>query len=232
MYHLHILGIEVQVAQSIINMWYIMLVLTMIAIGINLYMRAGGFKLIPENGFQIGVEYFVEFFYNISKDTMGEKNMDLAPFIGSTSVFLLLSNMVGLFGIRKVPTTDFSVALGFALATFILVQSYQIRAHKLSGYAKELFMPFPVMLPLNILEKITPVLSMSLRLFGNITAGVIIMELIYESLRNLWIPAMAFIPVPLHFYFDIFDGFLQTMVYIILTMELTANATAVMEAEH
>lgn len=232
MYHLELFGIEVQIAQSIINMWYIMCILILFALGVNLYMRVGGFKLIPENMFQIGIEYFVEFFYTISRETMGEKNIELAPYIGSTAIFLLLSNMVGLFGIRKVPTTDYSVALGFALATFILVQTYQLKYHKVSGYFKELFEPLPILFPLNIMEKITPVLSMSLRLFGNITAGVIIMELLYDSLRKLWIPAMAFIPVPLHFYFDIFDGFLQTMVFVILTMELTANATSVMESEH
>jgi F-type H+-transporting ATPase subunit a len=119
------------------------------------------------------------------------------------------------------------VALGFALTTFFVVQSYQLRAHGIKNYFKEMVEPFPLFLPLNILEKVTPVLSMSLRLFGNITAGVIIMELVYSALRGISIFAMAFIPVPLHFYFDIFDGFIQTMVFVILTMELTANATAV-----
>lgn len=227
MYEIEILGIQIQLAQSIINMWYIMVVLIILALAVNTYIKWGGFKQMPESRFQLGIEAIVEFFYDFSKSTMGEKNADLAPYIASTAIFLLLSNLVGLVGVRKVPTTDYSVALGFALTTFIVVQSHQLRAHGTKGYFKELFEPFPIFFPLNIIEKFTPVLSMSLRLFGNITAGVIIMELVYGALRGISIYAMAFIPVPLHFYFDIFDGFIQTMVFVILTMELTANATAV-----
>lgn len=227
MHEIEVFGIQIQLAQSIINMWYIMAVLTVLALAVNTYVKWGGFKQMPESKLQLGIEAFVEFFYDISRSTMGEKNAELAPYIASTAIFLMLSNLVGLIGVRKVPTTDYSVALGFALTTFIVVQSHQMRAHGTKGYFKELFEPFPVFLPLNIIEKFTPVLSMSLRLFGNITAGVIIMELVYSALRSISVFAMAFIPVPLHFYFDIFDGFIQTMVFIILTMELTANATAV-----
>ena len=227
MYEIEVFGIQIQIAQSIINMWYIMAFLTVLALGVNIYIKRGGFKQMPESKLQLSIEAFVEFFYDISRSTMGERNIGLAPYIGTIGIFLLLSNLVGLFGIRKVPTTDYSVALGFAMTTFFVVQSNQLRAHGIKGYFKELFQPFPVFLPLNILEKIIPILSLSLRLFGNITAGVIIMELVYSALRSISIFAMAFIPVPLHFYFDIFDGFLQTMVFVILTMEFTANATAI-----
>ncbi|MHB1393273.1 MAG: F0F1 ATP synthase subunit A [Clostridia bacterium] len=226
MYELELFGIQVQIAQSIFNMWLIMGALTLIALGVNIHIKRGGFKMVPEDNTQLSIEAFVEFFYDISRSTMGEENIGLAPYIATIAIFLMLSNLIGLFGIRKVPTTDYSVALGFALTTFIVVQTHQFRAHGAKGYFRELFEPFPIFLPLNILEKVTPVLSMSLRLFGNITAGVIIMELAYSALRSISIFAMAFIPVPLHFYFDIFDGFIQTMVFVILTMELTANATA------
>ena len=227
MHEIEVFGIQVQLAQSVINMWYIMAVLTVMALNVNIYMRLGGFKKLPDSKLQLGIEAFVEFFYNLSRNTMGERNIGLAPYIGSIGIFIMLSNLVGMFGIRKVPTTDYSVALGFAIATFFVIQSHQLSAHGIKGYFKELFEPFPFFLPLKILEKITPVLSMSLRLFGNITAGVIIMELVYGALRGISVFAMAFIPIPLHFYFDIFDGFIQTMVFVILTMELTANATAV-----
>jgi len=227
MHEFDIFGLHVQLAQSIINMWLIMGALTVIALWINIYIRRGGFKMIPESNIQLVIEGLVEFCYNISRSTMGEKNVGLAPYIGSIAVFLLFSNLVGLLGIRKVPTTDYSVTLGFALTTFIVVQTHQFKAHGFKGYFKELIEPFPLFLPLNILEKFTPILSMSLRLFGNITAGVIILELVYSSLRSISVFAMAFVPVPLHLYFDIFDGILQTMVFVILTMELTANATAV-----
>lgn len=236
MFEFNIMGLNVFIAKSIVNMWIIMLLMIGFAAFVNISLRKGKFKLQPESKFQILVGYYVDATYSICEGTMGKRNMDLAPYIGSFALLLLLLNMSGLFGFKKIPTTDYSVTLGFALATFFIVQSHSIRAHGVGGYFKEIFEPYPVMLPLNILDKVTPVLSLSLRLFGNITAAFIIMELVYEFLGSVsekllsFIPApilMALVPVPLHFYFDVFDALIQTAVFVILTMELTANATAI-----
>ena len=60
--------------------------------------------------------------------------------------------------------------------------------------------------------------SLSLRLFGNMTAAVIIMDLAYSSLNKLsWIAQVA-IPIPLHVYFDLFDGTIQMVIFVMLTM--------------
>lgn len=74
------------------------------------------------------------------------------------------------------------------------------------------------MLPLNIIERIMLPVSLSLRLFGNMTAAYIIMELIYSSLGSLNPFAQLVIPVPLHIYFDVFDGTIQMIIFIMLTM--------------
>jgi len=226
MENINLFGLDVFISKSIINMWIIMLFLIIFAAVVSYFIHSGKFKLIPESKFQIAVEYFVNMIYSVCEDTMGKKNMGLAPYIGTLAIFLLTMNMSGLIGFRKIPTTDYSVTLGLALATFVIVQTYQLKVHGIGGYIKELFHPFPLMFPLNLLEKVTPVLSMSLRLFGNITAGLIIMELVYEALGHFFRYSMAFIPVPLHFYFDIFDAVIQTMVFVILTMEFVARATA------
>lgn len=61
-------------------------------------------------------------------------------------------------------------------------------------------------------------LSLSLRLFGNMLSATIIMELLYEALGHVsWIAQIG-IPVPLHFYFDIFDGTIQMVIFVMLTM--------------
>lgn len=231
MHHINLFGIEVQLAQSIVGMWYVMGVLIVFGLIVNTAIRQGKFKLVPESKFQIFVEGFVEFIYNSVKGTMGERNMALAPYIGTLSLLLLLSNMAGLFAFKKIPTSDYAVCLGFAIATFLVVQASQLKAHKLKGYFEELFEPVPFLFPLKIIEKFTPVLSMSLRLFCNITAGFIVMELVYGATVKMWlskwVPMSALIPVPLHFYFDIFDAGVQTLVFVMLTMVLTANATEV-----
>ena len=145
---------------------------------------------------------------------------------------MLACNLSGLFAIPKIPTSDYSVTLGLAISTFFFVQFNLLRVHKVKGYFMELFEPIPALFPLKILEKFTPVLSMSLRLFCNMAAGYIVLELIYDSLKGISLPFlknvpvfMAFFPIPLHFYFDVFDSVIQTVVFVMLTMVLTAIAT-------
>ena len=222
-----VFGIQVELAQSIINMWKIMGVLIVFALIV--YFKVKKFKAIPDSKFQIFIEGFVDFIYGATRDNMGQRNIGLAPYVGSLALLLLGCNVSGLFAFKKIPTTDYSVTLGLAIATFLLVQYNQIKVHKVKGYFLELFDPIPALFPLKILEKFTPVLSMSLRLFCNITAGLIVLEIVYSALNHLTfgpIPiGMAFIPVPLHFYFDLFDSVIQTIVFTMLTMVLTAIAT-------
>jgi len=229
---LSILGVNVEISMSIIVMWVIMAVLIAFALFVYYCVKSGKFKMIPESRFQICVEGFVEFIYAQVKDNMGARNVYLAPYIGSLGMLLIACNLSGLFAAPKIPTSDYSVTLGLAITTFLFVQYNTFRVHKVKGYFMELFEPIPALFPLKILEKFTPVLSMSLRLFCNMAAGYIVMELIYSSLKTLALPFLkgvpvflAFLPVPLHFYFDVFDSVIQTVVFVMLTMVLTAIAT-------
>ena len=74
------------------------------------------------------------------------------------------------------------------------------------------------MLPLNIIERIMLPVSLSLRLFGNILAASFIVELVYESLDKIaWIAQIG-LPIPLHAYFYVFDGTIQMVIFVMLTM--------------
>ena len=75
----------------------------------------------------------------------------------------------------------------------------------------------PFMAPLNIVGALTNPFSLAFRLFGNIIGGMVIMGLVYTAVPIL-------IPVPLHFYFDIFSGVLQTFIFIMLTLTFIAMA--------
>jgi len=125
--------------------------------------------------------------------------------------------MVGLFGIKP-PTSDFSVSLGIALTTFFVIQGHTIKKLGLWGYFKGYASPVPLLLPINIMERIMLPISLSLRLFGNIFAATMIMELLYGALTGLNFIAAIGLPIPFHFYFDIFDGTIQMIIFVMLTM--------------
>ena len=85
--------------------------------------------------------------------------------------------------------------------------------HYFLGYGQ----PMLMMLPINVIERVMLPVSLSLRLFGNILAASFLVELVYESLDKIaWIAQIG-LPVPLHAYFDIFDGVIQAYVFVFLT---------------
>jgi F-type H+-transporting ATPase subunit a len=65
------------------------------------------------------------------------------------------------------------------------------------------------MFPFKLMEYVTKPLSLCLRLFGNIVAAFLIMELIYHF--------MGLIAAPFSAYFDFFDGILQAYIFVFLT---------------
>lgn len=196
---------------NIIIQWVIIFLLLILSIFLT-----RNLKKIPDKR-QSVAEVLVEYTKNFVESTMGEKYLGLMPYIGSLVAFLLLMNLVGLVGFEP-PTMDYSVALGMALTTFIVIQGYTIKkiglGHYFLGYTKPVFF----LLPMNILERVLLPVSLSLRLFGNMTAAATIMGIVYKTLGGISFFTQLAIPVPLHVYFDVFDGAVQMVVFTMLSM--------------
>ncbi|MBK1811432.1 F0F1 ATP synthase subunit A [Clostridium sp. YIM B02505] len=173
-------------------------------------------KKIPDKK-QTVLEAIYEFVNNTVVDNMGESFKSFVPYIGTIGVYLLFLNLIGLLGFKP-PTMNINVVISFSLMTFLLVHGTAIKrvgfGHYLGGYAK----PFWPMLPLNILERAILPVSLSLRLFGNILAGTVLVELIYYALHHISWFAQLGIPILFHGYFDIFDGLIQMVIFVMLTM--------------
>lgn len=163
---------------------------------------------------------------NYTQSNMGQKaGRKFSPFITSVFIYMFVSNISGLVGLQP-PTGNFSVTLGFALVTWVLIQATKIKENGFVGFIKGFFEPFPPFVIPNLFGTIAPLVSMSLRLFGNITSGAVIMTLLYQFTGWLssFIPyiggfnIISLIVTPwLHMYFDLFSGFLQSFLFISLT---------------
>ena len=141
---------------------------------------------------------------------------------------LFLSFIIGITGLPT-PMTNLAVPFTFALVTFALIHYTSIRYTKIH-YFKRFVDPLPVFLPMNLLSMWAPLLSMTLRMFGNAVVGWVLLGLLNTGLETLSANLFSFIPqgpntlffVPiatplLHAYFDLFSGFVQTMVFTFLT---------------
>jgi len=150
----------------------------------------------------------------------------LSPYIASLFLYIFVSNIAGLLSL-KTPTSNFSVTVALAAITVVLIERYAIKFNGAKQYAKSLFEPLAPFVVINIISKLSTLASLSLRLFGNIISGSIIMELIYQMLAvisskipligNINPVALIVAPV-LHFYFDLFSGFMQAFLFITLSI--------------
>ncbi len=206
-----VFGFEIGITEGIIVQWAFILLLLLFS-----FYSTRNLTEIP-NKLQHYLEMFVEFVNEFVVDNMGKDKAGFAPFIGSLILFLFLMNVVGLVGFEP-PTKDLSVTIGMALITFIVIQGYTIKKHGLLGYFGGFLKPMAILLPTNIMERIMLPVSLSVRLFGNILAATFIVQLLYSVLGKISPIAQLVIPIPFQFYFDVFDGTIQMVIFVMLTM--------------
>jgi F-type H+-transporting ATPase subunit a len=176
-------------------------------------------------GIQGVAELIVELIYNFVRGNMGAANLVYAPLIGTMFMFLAVGSALGLFGFRAV-TADMNATFAMGILVFFIIQGSAIHKKGVGGYLKSFGEPYPFMLPIKVMEEFTFPISLSFRIFGNIFAGVIIMELCMEALHYLsesivHLPIPLFqvgIPMPLNLFFDAFEPLLQAFVFTMLTM--------------
>ena len=173
---------------------------------------------------EIGVNYFD----NFAKDLAGPAMPNFGGFIMGVAVYLFIAFIFGLTGLPS-PVTYMAVPLSLGLTTFILIHVTSIRYTKWK-YFKRYIDPIPIFLPINLISMWAPLLSLTLRLFGNAIAGWALLTIVESGLTSLSQQLFAFMqtewsgvflaPIPLallHAYFDLFSGLIQTVVFISLT---------------
>ncbi len=176
----------------------------------------------------------VKFFDNLTAEMMGIHFKGYGGFVMAIAVYLFLAFIFGLTGLPS-PVTNLAVPLTLALVTFVLIHATSVKYTKWK-YFKRYVDPFPVMLPINLISMWAPLLSMTLRMFGNALAGWTLMSIVYWALGQLsgmifsfidsaWnqIFIAPFITPVLHAYFDLFSGLIQTVIFLFLTMINISN---------
>ncbi len=163
--------------------------------------------------FQNIVDLVVEMLGNMVDGLMGTNAKRFVNYISSIFIFILISNISGLFGLRP-PTADYGVTLPLALFTFCIIHYCGIKKNKTKHFTN-LFQPVALLFPINVISEVATPLSLSVRLFGNIMSGTVLMGLVYGMFP---IFAKLGIPAVMHIYFDIFSGCIQAYVFCMLTM--------------
>ena len=164
------------------------------------------------------------------EDNLGRIHPYVAPLAISLFFFILFCNWIELLPteindpevhLTPAPTADVNLTYALALLTMVSVWVYGIRQRGVKGYFSHFLQPFPILLPLNILEELIKPLTLALRLFGNIFAGGIMLSLIaLIPVYVLWAPNLIWK------LFDMFIGGIQAFIFALLTVLYFAMAGA------
>ena len=189
---------------------------------------------------QVIFEKLITMLNNLVRDTMGEHNMRFAPYIGTLFLSSIFCTLIGMTQILPSATKDLSVTLAWALVTTGMVWYNNIKNFGFGTWLKGFTEPIVVMTPMNIVSEIAQPISLAFRHFGNVAGGGVLTALIYAALGGLtqivfgWLPDQILevfptvfqigIPAVLSIYFDLFSGFVQALVFSLLTMVYVGGA--------
>jgi len=215
---LEIGGITFYLTETMITTWIVAGLLFILALIVRIKSNSWNAMEKPK-GLQNFVEMCVSAFEGFFKNSASEKLMHLAPWFFSLFTFLIVSNMIGITGLRP-PTADWGMTFPLAVSSFFLFQYAGFRFRPKS-YAKSFVQPVFVFLPLNVMGELARPVALSFRLFGNVLGGVVLLSLLYGiapvALRLVF-------PAFLHMYFDLAAGFLQAFIFTVLSLTFVGLA--------
>lgn len=192
------------IAESVVITWVIMGIVLLLSIFLtrNLKVRNISKRQLVAETIVTSLDKFVT-------GMVGEEGKAFVPYLASVLVFIGISNIIGLFGMKP-PTKDLNVTAALAIMSIILIEYAGIHKKGPKKWLKSFTEPIAIVTPINILEVFIKPLSLCMRLFGNVLGAFVIMELIKA------IVPIA-IPLPFSMYFDVFDGLIQAYVFVFLT---------------
>lgn len=198
----------IPITQAVITTWAIMALLVLGAFALTRQL-----SLKPTRR-QAAIELVVTTLDTQIKETTGAEPVPYRGFIGTLFVFILVANWSSLVPGLEPPTANLETDAALAVLVFLSVIWFGVRAGGIGGYLKSFAAPNIIMIPLNILESVTRVFSMFVRLFGNVMSGVFVIGIV-ASLAGL------LVPIPL-MALDLLTGIVQAYIFAVLAMVFIA----------
>jgi len=137
------------------------------------------------------------------------------PFIGTLFLFIAMSNLLAVLPYFTPPTGSLSTTTALAGAVFLAVPAYGIADRGLKGYFRLYIEPSPFMLPFNIIGELSRTMALSVRLFGNMMSGSLLVLLLLAL-------APLFFPVLMNL-FGLLMGMIQAYIFAVLAAVYIAS---------
>ena len=170
---IHLPGIRDHVTYT----WFVMIILAALA-----FAASRRVALVPR-GAQNLMEVVLEQFITLIDDVMGPQGRRYLPLIATLGLFIFASNLIGIVPGTTGPTANLNTTAACALIVFVTYHAIGIRTQGLGRYLKHFMGPVPalapLMVPIELISHLARPLSLTLRLFGNMFGGHILLSIIF-----------------------------------------------------
>jgi F-type H+-transporting ATPase subunit a len=176
--------------------------------------------------FEVGVEAI----RSMLGDLVGTGGMKHFPVVATFGILILLSNLTGMLPDMIAPTANFNVTLALAITSFLYYNYVGIRENGLLGHLKHFGGPVPsilimvILFPIEIISNLARIMSLSVRLFGNIFGE----EQLSGAISSLaqWILPIVLMPLGL------LTAVIQTFIFVLLSMVYLGEVSHHSEESH
>ena len=237
----HIFGLTINV-----DIVWATLVAGAIVITLGLVLRSKATSGVPGK-FQLLWELAVGAVQTQVDDSIGPRGAKVVPLALTLFVFIITCNLFEVLSIGSpldwlpAPTSDVNLPLAMALYVIVMVHRAAIKNRGIGGYFKHYaaqpFSPklFPINLFMNVIEELVKPVTLTLRLFGNLFAGGLMLSLLAALV--IWklgpVPIGGILSVPFTLLWKTFDmaiGAIQAFIFALLTILYFDTAMAQEEA--
>src|SRR5262245_12391481 len=176
--------------------------------------------------FEVGVEAL----RGLLNDLVGPGGMKHFPVVATFGILILLSNLTGMLPDMVAPTANFNVTLALAITSFLYYNYVGIRENGLMGHLKHFGGPVPsiavmfILFPIEIISNLARIMSLSVRLFGNIFGE----EQLSGAIASIaqWILPALLMPLGL------LTSVIQAFIFIVLSMVYLGEVSHHSEEDH
>ena len=176
--------------------------------------------------FEVGAEMI----RGLLNDLVGPGGMTHFPVVATFGLLILLSNLTGMLPDMVAPTANFNVTLALAIASFLYYNYVGIRENGLMGHLKHFGGPVPsiavmfILFPIEIISNLARIMSLSVRLFGNIFGEEQLSGAISAMMQ--WVLPALLMPLGL------LTSVLQTFIFMVLSMVYLGEVSHHSEDHH
>ncbi len=173
---------------------------------------------------QMVLEFLIGYVRGLISETVTEEDITfILPIAVTIGLYILVANWLDFFplgftSILKPANSDLNQTLAMAIVVFVIVEAYAIKVRGLGGYLRYFLRPpFP---PLTIIEELVKPITLALRLFGNIFAGLLMVYLLtLLPSAFAWTTPISAVGVVIWKFFDVFFvGTIQAFIFMLLTI--------------